>query len=256
MCGDVTDAFLENTGSQGSLKLVASWFKTCQHSHAECQMTFDGTRLEDNPLLPTRSLYVGSVDSDVVKLTETCSLRGKWAALSHCWGSRQPIQTTHKNLQKNKEGILLSLLPATFRDAVQVTRALGLDYLWIDSLCIIQDDANDWDKEAPRMGQVYEHADIVIVAAWAENAGQGCFTNLTPENPIVDLPYYKGGMKSGRVFATTQQYSFLDTRPLCNRAWTIQERVLSRRAIYYTKRGPSYLENTSGVLSVSPRITF
>src|SRR5438034_1924444 len=66
-------------------------------------------------------------------------------------------------------------LPKTFQDAVLLTRALGVRYLWIDSLCIIQDDEKDWKRENPKMGEVYQYATITIAAAHARDSSEGCF---------------------------------------------------------------------------------
>ncbi|KAI1773182.1 heterokaryon incompatibility protein-domain-containing protein [Hypoxylon cercidicola] len=236
--GDVAGALLHNTGSSDSFNLVRGWFRSCQQRHVECNKTLEGVPLENKLELPTRVIYTGSADSGFVRLFETHNSPGRWAALSHCWGDKQPICTTRDNLQKHKEGISLSDLPSTFRDAVAITRSLGLDYLWIDTICIIQRDPEDWKIEAPKMGQVYEHADIVIVAAGASNAYEGCFVNL-PSLQLLELPYVKDGIMAGGLFATRETILPRKNvfRPLSDRAWTIQERVLSRRTVYYTAEG-------------------
>jgi hypothetical protein len=75
----------------------------------------------------------------------------------------------------------LSELPRTFRDAVEVTRGLGYEYIWIDSLCIVQDDPKDWKEEAPRMALVYGIAVCSIMAMDSENYEGGLLaqTNAT-----------------------------------------------------------------------------
>ncbi|KAK0727277.1 heterokaryon incompatibility, partial [Lasiosphaeria miniovina] len=90
--------------------------------------------------------------------------RGKYAALSHCWGSpgQQPFTTTADNLASRQSGIDFQHLPPTFRDAVIVASELGVQNLWIDSLCIIQDDADDWARESIRMAAVYGKAHVTI----------------------------------------------------------------------------------------------
>lgn len=64
--------------------------------------------------------------------------------LSHCWGLAKPLSTTIHNIQVRKKHISMGILPPTFRDAVVLTGALNIRYLWIDCLCIIQDDIGDW----------------------------------------------------------------------------------------------------------------
>jgi hypothetical protein len=104
------------------------------------------------PHLPTRLLHLGRSNSDI-KLWETpVDARGEYASLSHCWGSNQLIKTEILNIESFKNVIPWSSIPRTFRDAINFTRALNLQFLWIDSLCIIQDDiidyiGGDWIKK-------------------------------------------------------------------------------------------------------------
>lgn len=74
-----------------------------------------------------------------------------YVALSHCWGPEPPLKTTSKNRRQMERDLSWSFLPKTFQDAILVTLHLGMQYIWIDSLCIIQDDALDWDRESARM---------------------------------------------------------------------------------------------------------
>ncbi|KAI1385676.1 heterokaryon incompatibility protein-domain-containing protein [Hypoxylon trugodes] len=231
--GDITGALLENTGSIESLGLVVGWFDSCRRDHDGCCSTLGGQRLDNALLLPTRILYVGSSDDNIVKLVETWNWSRKeeqWAALSHCWGGKMPISTTHATLQSHREGIALSELPQTFCDAVKVARALGLEYLWIDMLCIIQDDPEDWNRESARMGYVYE---------CAENANQGCFVNMGHQGSMVELPYIKNNVQLGRFFASKAlDYGGSSAfAPLIGRAWALQERALARRTVVYTSSG-------------------
>ena len=120
--------------------------------------------------MPTRLLFVGSLgDSDHLRLVDIRQgdVRGPYAALSHMWGGPDklpPLQTILSTYEKLKSGIPVWTLPKNFADAVFVTRQLGLQYIWIDSLCIIQDSPSDWHKEAATMHQVYRFADVTIVA--------------------------------------------------------------------------------------------
>lgn len=80
-------------------------------------------------------------------------------------------------------------MPKTFRDVVQITRELGLRYLWIDSLCIIQDDHEDRVRESARMGQVYEGPRLTIAASQAHNSTEGCFLARYYVPPPIELDY-------------------------------------------------------------------
>ncbi|EMD68557.1 hypothetical protein COCSADRAFT_134413, partial [Bipolaris sorokiniana ND90Pr] len=125
--------------------------------------------------LPHRVL---AIYTDHVKLVETKDGQtGCYVALSHCWGNPEnhPLKTTKENYTERLAGIPLEELPKTFRDAVKITKHIGVKYLWIDSLCIIQDDIEDWKQEAAKMGAVYEYARLTIAAADARDSTEGCF---------------------------------------------------------------------------------
>lgn len=70
--------------------------------------------------------------------------------------------------------IFLSDLPPLFQDAIIITRQLGLRYLWIDSLCIIQDSLRDWETEAAKMASIYQNSYVTISATDASNGSAKC----------------------------------------------------------------------------------
>ncbi|EKG19210.1 Heterokaryon incompatibility [Macrophomina phaseolina MS6] len=187
-----------------------------------------------------------------------------YAALSHCWGGIVPIRTLQSNLKDHQSSIPLSTLPPTFRDAITIARSLNIPYLWIDSLCIIQDSASDWAREAASMGAVYCTATVTIAADGASNSHGGCFRPLgghgkplTLQCPAAPAPSRKG--PPTRTATTTnvfirpcapsltdenQHYDIChgfwradDQQPqsaLDGRAWVLQERLLARRILHYT----------------------
>ncbi|CAI0642010.1 unnamed protein product [Colletotrichum noveboracense] len=140
---------------------------------------------------------------------------GKYLALSHRWGSpdqHRKFCTLSSNIDSFRQGINMAELPRTFQDAVNITRSLGVDYLWIDSLCIVQDDPDDWIKESRLMERVYSSA---------------------------DTPYY--------VCNSIDDFGRdVDQGELNKRAWVLQERALSRRTIYFTEN-QTYWECGNGV---------
>lgn len=98
--------------------------------------------------MPTRILRVGRQADDPIRLqANPPGSKGQYAALSHCWGANQTFTLTQQSMDALIKGVALSDLPLTFRDAVTVSRTLGLQYLWIDSLCIFQGDPEDWRTE-------------------------------------------------------------------------------------------------------------
>jgi hypothetical protein len=99
----------------------------------------------------------------------------KYATLSHCWGGNSPITTTTDTIKERKRKIPLDELPKTFKDAVIITRNLGLEHIWIDSLCILQDSTEDWEREAGNMSEIYTNCYVMIAADDASNCHGGCF---------------------------------------------------------------------------------
>lgn len=124
--------------------------------------------------MPTRVIDVGTTRDARVRLHETAEGEtGRWVALSHKWGPAPHFSTNSQNLSSHLAGIEFEQLPATFKDAVIVARAIGVQYLWIDSLCIIQGQDGDFNEEAKRMEDVYSGAYCVIAASRATNHYSG-----------------------------------------------------------------------------------
>jgi hypothetical protein len=157
-----------------------------------------------------------------------------YMTLSHCWGIKPVIRTTKATIQSYLTRLPIASLPNTFRDAVTVTRALGIRYLWIDSLCIIQDDANDWERESAVMGQIYACSYLTIAASASKDSSGGCFLPR-PTDTHVRIKCSLDDGKTGHVFIRPKTKGFhdLDNSFLQTRAWVGQERLLSPRAIHY-----------------------
>ena len=142
------------------------------------------------------------------------------------------------------KGIAVSTLPKTFQDAITITRQLSLQYLWIDSLCIIQEGDNfeDWARESSMMGSVYQNANCNIAATAASNGTLGCFQTRDPllAQPCrvrFDKELKKFGLKKGIydfVLRTLWEHG-LSEAPLLKRAWVVQERVLARRVLHFAR---------------------
>lgn len=98
---------------------------------------------EATTLLPKRVLDVGTAPRDNIRLHETSGERSPYVCLSYCWGSLPVLQTTKSNFHSHQIGIEWETLPLTFRETISFVHQLGIRYLWIDSLCIIQGDRKD-----------------------------------------------------------------------------------------------------------------
>jgi hypothetical protein len=120
-----------------------------------------------------------------------------YASLSHCWGKIKIITLTEGNLREFLEAeIALSRLSQTFCDAISVAKSLNVRYLWIDSLCIIQDSVADWNVESRTMLQVYQNAYCNIAATHAKNGSGGLFSNRNPDLLSIDVQLSHGPTKA------------------------------------------------------------
>ncbi|KAL3426417.1 heterokaryon incompatibility protein [Phlyctema vagabunda] len=238
-----------------NIQLIKTWIQECRETHDICL-----TNLEN--FLPTRLLDVGAFktgeDIRLVALNlddySSTNFQPEYVALSHCWGPPElrPITTTKANLKERMARISMSDLSNTFQDAVRTTRQIGERYLWIDSLCIIQDDIDDWAREAALMADVYGNAYCTLAALSSKNSTEGCHVVPKIQESIatfVELDYEDDnyGPYRIRVFQDEplewhEQYGDNPFRhrdygsadaPLRSRAWTLQERELSRRNIHF-----------------------
>jgi hypothetical protein len=216
--------------------------QTCCNAHSRCKFipSSDPVPPQGNPHtdLPTRVLYVGTSDSEV-RLFISKGAKGKYATLSHRWGNRETIAcTTTANLDNRTSGIPLDSLSQMFRDAISVTRRLGLSYLWIDSLCILQDSREDWERESATMGDVYGRSEFTISAVASEDGSSGL---LGPrDTSMVRADYRKSDADPGEGFIYFRRpenrlWSTVAESALNKRAWVIQERILAPRVLTFAK---------------------
>lgn len=162
-----------NHGTKECFTLAKDWLQDCLANHEKCAVPSEN--------LPTRVIKVGS-DHEEPRLCITKNDRATFAALSHCWGGLQVLVTTTTTITERVQGIAMSSLPKTFQDAIEITRQLGIEYLWIDSLCILQDSVEDWARESAKMTAIYSGAMVVIAADAARNGTKGCFGPF-PQGP-------------------------------------------------------------------------
>ncbi|KAI0898562.1 heterokaryon incompatibility protein-domain-containing protein [Annulohypoxylon nitens] len=235
--GDATD-------SQSAWGLCRLWLDNCVNNHQRCKNLRAGT------WWPTRFLYIGDRidgDGDLSRLSIKLCLRedeqpqGSYMTLSHCWGDPKKILSlTNSNLRYFKDvGIPYTDLPRTFQDFVRLCRFLRSDYVWVDSLCIIQDSAEDWIHESNTMADIYQCSKCNIAATSSKSPTEGCFyprdVNLITPMEIIIRKREAGDNLSEEKHLVVQRDTWennVEVGPLNKRCWVIQERLLSPRQIH------------------------
>lgn len=217
------------------------WIKTCSQQHKSCDRSV-------TPFLPTRILDTSAWPT--VKLYESQGKRAQYIALSHSWGGHHPIVTTTSTLLEHKKGIHFNTLPKTYQEAILITRRLGQRYIWIDSLCIIQDSKSDWEREGAQMATVYQNAWLTISATRSSSPTSGCYNSMAKQTVefkgfIRNSPFVLYARRQMEHVAEDWGPDFggaAERRkfplPLLTRGWAFQERLLSARVLHF---GPQEL---------------
>ncbi|KAE9373586.1 HET-domain-containing protein [Stipitochalara longipes BDJ] len=195
------------SNTENTLPLIKRWLTKCREMHTLCH-----NKVMNPYGIPTRLI---DITHSQPHLCLGASLKGivEHATLSHCWGSpNPPLETLRKdNLQSFLHHIPPEALPKTFRDFIQISRFLGITYVWVDSLCIIQDDKEDWKTESARMTAVYGGSAFNIAASGA----------------------FDGSVGSFEFFPLHFDFSHFRKAPLASRGWAVQERLLPRRTVSF-----------------------
>ncbi|KAH7038285.1 heterokaryon incompatibility protein-domain-containing protein [Microdochium trichocladiopsis] len=249
-------------------KIIKSWLAECEHEHELCGDVPANVQVA----LPKRLVRIGNDSLRLVLTKAEAEVVNhiEYAALSHCWGSYPPLKTTKANLDRLSQDFAIRgtqsndlIPPRTFREAVELCRALNIQYIWIDSLCIVQDDLEEWQAEATLMGSVYANAQLTIAASSAADSTEGCFPSILPdrgsafhrrsrlitqfrailspgkvnneEMPLSNAgaPRTTGNLHAVRVYPSRLGFHSTISN-LRERGWALQEHVLSRRVVHCT----------------------
>ncbi|KFA66596.1 hypothetical protein S40285_08277 [Stachybotrys chlorohalonatus IBT 40285] len=220
----------------------------CRTSHERCsksQLSWIPTRLLHVPKAPTVL--------DTVRLVETKlssdDRHRHYAALSYCWGGDQAIKCTRESLGVLSQGIPLGDLPLTIRDAALVCQKMDLQYLWVDALCILQDDEEDKGREIGQMARIYSAATFTILAARAPAAAYGFLHPRMPQDvfsefALFSLPYRANASAEYGAVILCRLNSM--ESPLITRGWAFQEQFLSIRRIWFDCHRTSWSCRESG----------
>jgi hypothetical protein len=218
-----------DVASDRSFRQARNWLAHCVDKHSQ-----DGfcPKLE-RTRLPKRVIDV-SGRSPRLHLSKGAS--GQYASLSYCWGGTTQVLTHKDTLSKHYEGLVYESLPRTIQDAIVVTRKLNLRYLWIDCLCIVQDDKVEREQELEHMGSIFENAYVTISAATAKSSQDGFLKERESQSraytPPINIPCYSPLGRNDHVMLF-QRGSATTREAIHNRAWTLQEDLLSSRMLFY-----------------------
>lgn len=243
---------LSNTASVESFVVAKQWISDCIRGH-DCS-----TRLPLQEQESSRSLLQGPsrlVDveafhrsSSDVRLIDNDGTAERYTTLSYCWGKTRTFITTSRSLRLRQARIRYNYLPKTFREAIQITKQLGIRYIWIDALCIVQDDRRDWESESAKMGAIYSTSFLTIAADSSVDCHGGCFNtksipqDAASDNAPFELVTTASDGRESRLFLWDPARGVrpsglpdLDESPLSERGWVCQERILSPRILHYAR---------------------
>lgn len=236
-----------STGNIENFKLAIMWLSQCLSCHELCALSTDPF-----PPLPSRILDVRAEESpDHLRLCSGEGRHGPYVTLSHVWGKVRVITTTLSTIKARMNAIETDSLPRTFQDAVIVAREMNIRYLWIDSLCIIQDSINDWTKESSKMGEYYMNSLFNISAVSASDSSVGCFMARNPRHTtpckinfcfpgIIPAKSETLFLRSSSGWDPVNRIAEFQRPPLWQRAWVVQERLLSARLLQFSSMQVSW----------------
>lgn len=251
------DEIPDTTRSDESLLWAIEQISHCRDTHHNC------TSYSSSATLPKRVVFVGTAAKPTLRLYESQGERDPYICLSYCWGQRDFLRTQVDNFESHKTCIEPDHLPPTLNDAIEYTRRLGVRYIWIDSLCIIQDSLLDWREEAGKMASIFQNSFLVLSATRSTDVHGGLYTSIpsdcatfaltvnTDTNKVfachvADLDMTSNATETihvRRAFShprsgASDTNTDLSLLPTLRRGWIFQERFLSTRVLHF---GPQEL---------------
>ncbi|KAK0717328.1 heterokaryon incompatibility protein-domain-containing protein [Lasiosphaeria miniovina] len=236
------------------LPTAVGWLQTCKGSHKTCDA-------QHHTFQPERLIMVRGRPLIVQRDATKEDVPVQYTTLSYVWGAGQTYVLTQSSLDEMCQGLDETRLPRTIADAIDVTRRLGYDYLWVDALCIVQDSPADKATQLPMMGDIYRNCALTIVAANSAAATEGFlrapdepdyyippfavpFSQSRPRSQSRSQPQAKAKAKA-ETPASLQlgfRYDYKPWKdPINDRAWTLQERVLSARSLVFSYDGVKWV---------------
>lgn len=229
---------------------VISFIKS---SMAKCVEACRHTVPDEFLSLPSRLI---KVENDLIRLVAVADISSggqhvPFSTLSYCWGNVPQLKLGKDTLSRLQRGLNINELAAAYRDAIVLTKALSIPYIWIDALCIFQDDLEDWARESEKMRSIYASSDLTICATTSASSDQGFLDRTWPR---VAVPFKTRVCNSETGIYGIQAFAYgaseLDLHTLAawdeqphrqslwsTRCWTFQEETFWRRKLYFTSLG-------------------
>jgi hypothetical protein len=257
---ELENTLLNNVPADSSsiecLSTAQRWMKACLSHHKGCRRS--PLSADEQYFLPTRVINVGDGHQNPFLYLVSKEEMGSWVSLSYCWGGDSDFVLTKSTFRTLVDSPDLHNFPQTIQDAIIITRNLGMQFLWVDALCIFQDSLDDWQSEAPKMESVYHNAVLTIVAADSPAVSTGIFKqrdiiptcslpwkvpNFTPPGHLaIESEDRKSDLNIGRSVSISlnkadYQRNYLpdpSNSRWASRGWTLQEDLLSWRTLSYT----------------------
>ncbi|KAF5019376.1 hypothetical protein F66182_8626 [Fusarium sp. NRRL 66182] len=229
--------------------LVGQQLKACRAEHSSC-VAFEGRRLSSVHALPTRVVYIGTLEDKALRLyIPDADQKDDYIALSYCWGRDDPeLKMTAANINDLLKSVPFNTLSKTVQDAVTFTRRLGVRYLWVDALCVIQDEAlgetqtTDCQRETARLNQYYQKALCVLAASGSYDSSEGLFLSSDDLLYPTYISMQNGSNPDDEPTSQTwvphvlSPSDLMSRAPLFSNGWAVQTRLLSPRIIHFTRR--------------------
>jgi len=228
-----------------AMGLLKNLVDDCLHERGKCsnfrELSRDET-LPSSPLLPRRVIDVGDTSNVLLRIHESGNdERAGYTTLSHRWGNKLTFKTTMENIERLREKIDFDALPLSFRNAITVTRAMDVRYLWIDAMYIIQDNHSDWLEQAPLMGKIYKNSQCTFAAHSAEDSTVGFLessaASLRPvpfapessgDNSLIHPRSIQQALEKGICIGIPHTFKqSIDFSHIKKRGWVVQELTLS-----------------------------
>ncbi|RSM04208.1 hypothetical protein CDV31_010136 [Fusarium ambrosium] len=240
------DEELLGTGSEQAFFTARAWLGNCRYSpqHSVCRQYPMDLQIAEKGY-PLRLVRVGDGLDHIVLIEGVTGLK-PYAALSYCRESSGiATQTTQANLEKHMKEIPFEKLPTFFQEAILATRGLGIEYIWIEALCIIQDDSRDWSCHVQRIPEIFSQAELTISSLVANSTSDRLFhPRPTRSLSLVPIEVWRckkgrGWFKAGinRCYTLSRRWyaeqSFATSGPVHSQVWAFQEHLFSRRILHF-----------------------